>query len=65
MKEAKNPRTKMTVREAIKLYPDLLDEPIENMHYSTEALIPPTAVFQLAGNGGYRSKYLKRKPLNK
>ncbi len=65
MERAMKPRTKMTVREAIKLYPDLLDEPIENMHYSTETLIPPTAEFQLTGNGGYRSKQLKRKLANK
>ncbi len=54
-------RIKMTVRDAIKLYPDLLGELIENMHYPTDNIIPSTAVFQLRGNGNYRSNQLKRK----
>ncbi len=61
MKNEKEIRTKMTVRDAIKLYPDLLDEPIENMHYPTDNRIPATAVFQLTGDGNYRSKQLTRK----
>ncbi len=54
-------RTKMTVRDAIKLYPGLLDETIENMHYPIDNRIPLTAVFQLRGDGSYRSKQLQRR----
>ena len=53
--------TKMTVRDAIKLYPDLLDEPIQNMSYPMDNRIPSTAVFQLTGDGDYRSKQLQRR----
>jgi len=55
-------RTRMTVRDALKLYPGLLDEPIENMQYPTDNRIPSTAVFQLRGDGGYRTKQLRRNP---
>ncbi len=53
-------RIKMTVRDAIKLYPDLLDEPIENMCYPTDNIIPRIATFQLRGDGNYRSRQLQR-----
>ena len=54
-------RTKLTVRDAIKLYPGLLDEPIENVEYPTDNRIPSTAVFQLKGDGNYRSNQLNRR----
>ena len=60
MKLERKIRTKMTVRDAIKLYPSLLDEPVENMDYQTDKLIPITATFQFTGNGNYRTKQLSR-----
>lgn len=63
--DTKEIRTKMTVRDAIKLYPELLDEPIENMDYPTDNRIPLTAVFQLRGDGNYRSKQLNRAPVTR
>ncbi len=62
MENKKEIRTKMTVRDAIKLYPGLLNEPIENMCYPTDNRIPLTAVFQLKGDGNYRSNQLNRTP---
>ncbi len=53
-------RTKMTVRDAIAMYPDLLNEPIENMAYPRDGYYPSTAEFQLTGDGHYRSGKVNR-----
>lgn len=52
-------RTKLTLAEAITLYPLLNNEPIELKHYPTDGYYPSWAQFELTGDG-YRSRKVYR-----
>lgn len=53
-------RTKMTLAEALALYPQLNNEPVQMTHYPQGEYYPRWAEFQLVGDGNYRSRIVSR-----